>query len=171
MTDLPAVDLILGGIILVSMLLGLWRGLVRELLSLAIWTAALVLGALFASRLGDALLTSVVSAPLLRTSLGFALVFLGTLIGGAIFTRLLDALVHSAGLTGTDRLLGLLFGMARGALLVVVMVVVLHPIAHTYPWWQESWIITAADRLRAEVAIWLDWPLLGEGLRATGVGI
>lgn len=168
--ELPIADLILGGVILVSMLLGLWRGFIREVFSLVSWGAALILAGLFAARLGEALLASAVSAPLLRTSLGFALVFLGTLVAGALLTRLLAALIDSTGLTGTDRLLGLLFGMARGALIMVVLVVVLQPIAHTYDWWHESWIIAAADRLRAEAAVWLDWPLLGEGVSRLPLG-
>ncbi|MOA37232.1 Colicin V production protein [compost metagenome] len=70
---------------------------------------------------------------------GCAILFVLTLMVGALLTHLLGMLVQATGLSGTDRLLGMIFGVARGALLVVITVGLLSlaPVQQD-PWWQQS---------------------------------
>lgn len=129
-------DVVMGIVIVVSAVFGLMRGLVREVLSLAIWTAALLLGIVFADSVA-ALLGLELSA-VLQTAIGFAIVFVAVLVAGALAQRFLGGLVESTGLTGTDRTLGLVFGTVRGAAVVLVALILLRPFAESRDWWAES---------------------------------
>ena len=134
--NLAIADVVMGIVIVVSAVLGLMRGLVREVLSLVIWGAALLLGIAFADSVA-AMLGLDLSAGL-QTAIGFAIVFVAVLVAGALAQRFLGGLVESTGLTGTDRTLGLVFGTARGALIVLVALIMLRPFAETREWWPTS---------------------------------
>ena len=131
-------DVVMGIVIVVSAVFGLMRGLVREVLSLAIWAAALLLGIAFAGSVA-AMLGLDLSAGL-QTAIGFAIVFVAVLVAGALAQRFLGGLVESTGLTGTDRTLGLVFGTVRGAAVVLVALILLRPFAESRDWWAESLI-------------------------------
>ena len=131
-------DIVMGTVIGVSALLGLMRGLVREVLSLVIWAAALLLGLVFADPV-VAMLELDLGAGL-QTAIGFAIVFVAVLVAGALVQRFLGGLVESTGLTGTDRSLGLVFGALRGAAVVLVALILLRPFAESRGWWTESLI-------------------------------
>lgn len=135
-------DWIIVAIIGVSGLISLKRGFVKEALSLVVWIAAFVVAIAFHDRLAT-LLVDQVSAPSLRAMLAFAILFIATLIIGALINSLLSALVHATGLTGTDRVLGMVFGFARGTLVVLALVVVIPLLVpvHEDAWWQQSSII------------------------------
>jgi membrane protein required for colicin V production len=115
-----------------------FRGLVVEVLSIAIWAAAVALTLLFGGAVGEWFAGSI-ALPSLRAALGHGLVFFAALAGGAIVLWVLRKMVQTTGLSGTDRLLGLVFGIARGVLLVTVLVVLagLTPLPRD-PWWRES---------------------------------
>lgn len=107
------------GILLLSMLMGLWRGLICEVLSLAGWPIAIVLSKLT----GDSI------APLLpieqeeiRIATAYALVFVATLIACGILARLITRMLKAIGSDWTDRAMGGLFGILRGGLVVLVLV-------------------------------------------------
>jgi len=132
----------LDGIILVilalSVLIGLMRGLVAELLSLVIWVAAFWVAALFGPDVA-ALFDNAISLPVARICLGYAICFFGVLLIGALVRFAARKLIWSTGLTGIDRLLGVLFGFVRGVLLVTIMVFLVGLTAVTRePWWQQS---------------------------------
>jgi len=131
-------DVVMGIVIVVSAVFGLMRGLVREVLSLVIWVAALLLGIAFADSIA-AMLGLDLSAGL-QTAIGFAIVFVAVLVVGALAQRFLGGLVESTGLTGTDRTLGLVFGTVRGAAVVLVALILLRPFAESRDWWAESLI-------------------------------
>lgn len=103
-----------------SVLVGLWRGLVSEVLALVIWVAAFwvawLLGPTLAARL------TVITLPALRVAAAYAGCFVLVLVLGAILRYVVRRLLEGSGLSGTDRLLGMLFGFVRGALLVCVLV-------------------------------------------------
>lgn len=139
--------------VVTSVVIGLFRGFVVEVMALVVWALALLAAALLAPKLTDALSGSVES-PSARIFLAYALIFVGTLLIGAIITWLLRKLVRSTGLSGTDRLLGGVFGIARGAVLVVLVVLMLG--LTPFPrdaWWRESrllpQVIVMAERARA----------------------
>lgn len=145
------VDYVIIAVIALSAVIGLARGLIREVLSLVIWVAAGGVAWVFHRTLADQL-TPWLSTPSVRVGVAFVILVFVVLILGAIFGQLLTTLIDRTGLTGTDRLLGILFGAARGAVLVALMVYLaaLTPMLED-PWWNESHLIghfqTLADRL------------------------
>ncbi|MGD8417122.1 MAG: CvpA family protein [Pseudomonadales bacterium] len=130
-------DIIILIIILLSSVIGLVRGLFRELLSLVVWFAAVMLALYFSAPVGDAL-SGQIADESVRTVLGFFIVFLTTLIAGGILQALVKRLVSSTGLTGTDRFLGFLFGSARGVLVCIVGLIALESFQIEAEWWQTS---------------------------------
>jgi membrane protein required for colicin V production len=149
------VDYVIIGILVLSALIGLARGLIREVLSLVIWVVAVLAAWTLHRPLADQL-TPWLSTSSVRLGVAFIIVVLVVLILGAILGQLLTTLVDKTGLTGTDRLLGVVFGAARGALLVAVLVYLaaLTPMPED-PWWNESRLIghfqTLADRILAMI--------------------
>lgn len=115
---------------------GLFRGLVRELVSLAIWAAALFLALLLGPVLAEQMQFNAGAG--VKGALGFAATFVVVLVAGAFLQKMLGAVVEATGLTGTDRTLGLAFGALRGAILVIVALVALRPFAEERAWWAES---------------------------------
>ncbi len=107
------------GIMLVSLLLGLWRGLVYEVLSLLGWPLAFVLSRMFA---GDIEPLLPVSQEAARVALAYALVFIASLIVWGMLVWLFAKLVRAVGLGVLDSLLGGVFGLLRGVLVILVLV-------------------------------------------------
>lgn len=127
-------------IVAISASIGLWRGFVREAFSLATWVAAFVVASLFHPGMQQ-LLESTITTPSVRAATAFAILFIATLIIGALLSRLLTALIEVTGLTGTDRALGIVFGLLRGLILVVVLVAVLQTSFAHDSWWNESILV------------------------------
>ncbi len=107
------------GIMLLSCSLGLWRGLVYEVLSLLGWPLAFMLSRQFAGKLEPLLPVSLETA---RITLAYALVFIASLILWSILVWLFTKLIHAVGLNMLDSLLGGLFGLMRGALIILLLV-------------------------------------------------
>ncbi len=129
-------------IVAVSALISIIRGFFREALSLVIWIAALVIAMTFHVR-ASVWLINLIETPSLRLVAAWVGLFVATLIVGGIINFLISQLVKATGLTGTDRFLGMLFGIARG-LVVVLVILILLPQAlpvNADPWWQESLLI------------------------------
>ncbi len=145
------VDLVLLGIIAISMLLSLWRGFVKEAVSLVSWIAALWVAMLFFHDLSRWLMRWI-DTPSIRDVLGFAMLFVVTVLIGGLFGYLAGQLVSKTGLSATDRTLGMVFGIARGIVIVAVLVMLsgLTTLPQD-PWWQESLLLTHFQ----DVAIWL----------------
>ncbi|MBN2885990.1 MAG: CvpA family protein [Chromatiaceae bacterium] len=145
------VDYLILAILTFSAILGLARGLIREVLSLAIWIAALVVAWLFHREVADLLATQL-SQPALRLGIAFVGLVLVTLFAGTLLGALLTTLVARSGLSAFDHLLGLVFGAARGAVIVAmaVFLIGLTPLASA-PWWQASLLVDEAEA----VAAWL----------------
>lgn len=106
-------------IMLISLLLGLWRGLVYEVLSLLGWPIAFVLSRLFAGKI-ESLLP--VSQEEIRVALAYVLVFIAALICWGLVVWLFCKLVKAAGLGVLDSILGSLFGLLRGLLIILILV-------------------------------------------------
>jgi membrane protein required for colicin V production len=135
-------DWIIVAILSASGLLSLWRGLVKEAISLVIWIAAFGIGIAFSPKL-SALLASSVENDSLRLILAFILLFIGTLLVGGLINRILASLLKVAGLSGTDRLLGMVFGIFRGAIVVLACLIIVPPLVAIDQelWWRESMLI------------------------------
>lgn len=138
-----------------SSLLGLWRGLVSEVLALVAWVAAF-----FAARewggLAAVQLAGVVTEPALRYAAGFVLVLVGVLVAFGVARLVLSLLLRAAGLGLTDRLLGAGFGILRGALIVFVAVLVGGMTAlPKAAWWREAKLSPPLETAAIAVKPWL----------------
>ncbi|MGQ9658791.1 MAG: CvpA family protein [Thermochromatium sp.] len=141
------VDFIILGTIALSALIGVARGLIRELVSLGTWIAALVIAWFFHQELAD-LLSEQIAQPLVRKGVAFIALVLLVLLAGAILGAALTALIDTLGLTLFDRLLGMIFGGARGVVLVAMAVYLaaLTP-APSEPAWGESRLIAEFEAI------------------------
>jgi membrane protein required for colicin V production len=117
------VDWSLLAVLLLSVLLGLWRGLVYEVISVAGWVAAFVLAQAYAAE-AAAWLPVEGMAPPLQLAIGFAVVFIGAAFAGGLVAWVIKKLVDSVGLRPVDRVLGGAFGLARGAVMLLGLAVV-----------------------------------------------
>ena len=135
MVNLPAVDWILLAVLGLSFLLGLWRGLVQEVLSLAGWVAAFFVAQIYAPQ-AAAWLPMEGSSQMLRYAAGFVAVFIAVLIATVLVSFVIKKLVSAVGLGPLDRLLGSLFGLLRGLviLLAVTVVVGMTPMRESDAW-------------------------------------
>ncbi|SMG64581.1 Colicin V production protein [methanotrophic bacterial endosymbiont of Bathymodiolus sp.] len=149
--DLIWIDYAIIGLISISLIIGLFRGLIREAFALITWGVASWVGFTFCLPFAAFFQTSI-SDTNARIALAFVLLFISTLIVGAIINKLLGALITKTGLTGTDRLAGLVFGIARGAIIIILLVMLagLTPLPES-SWWQNSQLLPYFQTL----AVWL----------------
>ncbi|MDX1599387.1 MAG: CvpA family protein [Marinobacter sp.] len=144
------IDWVIIALISVSTLISLKRGFVKEALSLVTWVGAFIIARTFHPQM-QSLLESTVETPLVRLVAAFAILFFGTLIIGAIINNMIGHLVRATGLSATDRVLGMGFGLLRGLVVVIVGIAFTRytPLAQD-TWWRTSIMI---DRL----AVVEDW--------------
>lgn len=115
------IDYALIGVVALSALVSLFRGFVKEALSLAGWVAAFLVATHFAEPVA-ADLEAWVELAQVRHVLAYASVFLVTLVVCAIVSRLIVKLIRASALSGLDRVMGVFFGLLRGVMLVAVVV-------------------------------------------------
>lgn len=144
------VDWALLAVLVVSVLVGLWRGFVFELMSLLGWVVAWIAAQWFAADLARHLPIGTPGSAL-QLAVAFVLCFLGALIVWALIARLVRLMLHATPLSAVDRVLGAGFGLLRGGvlLLVIATVVLLTPWGKS-PGWRAS-----------QGAIWLNSALHG----------
>ena len=131
-------DYALIGVFAVSMVLGVWRGLVREVLSVLGWIIAFLAANLLAGPLGPEMPQSI-PTPELRVAAAYVAVFAASLIVTSLVGLLLSKIVKAVGLGGLDRALGALFGAARGLLIVLVAALLAGlTSAPRQPFWRDS---------------------------------
>ena len=134
---LTGLDIALLVVIAASSVIGVMRGLVKELISLVAWVAAFFV-ALYFSEPAAAILDLAMLDEAVQLAIGFVLVFVSVLVVSVLVQWIVGRLVEATGLSGTDRLLGLLFGSARGFLVCIVALILLRPFAEETGWWQSS---------------------------------
>lgn len=135
------IDIAIIALIVLSAVLSLFRGFVKEALALASWLVALWVAMLFYVDLAD-VLSEWISEPSIQNIAAFVILFISVLLLGALVNYLASKLVVKTGLAGTDRMLGVVFGVARGAVIVAIMVLFagLTPMPQD-SWWQNSQLI------------------------------
>ena len=145
------IDVVIIALIALSAILSLFRGFVREAVALVTWLVALWVAMAFYEDLA-AILSQWISTPSAQKITAFAVLFICVLLLGAIINFLASKLVDKTGLTGTDRLLGIVFGVARGGVIVAILVLLagLTPFPQD-PWWQDSQFIGYFE----ELAMWM----------------
>jgi membrane protein required for colicin V production len=129
-------------VVVLSVLISLVRGFVKEALSLLVWVLAFAVAFFFSERLAP-LLGNLVELPSLRYLAAFMILFVCTLIVGSIVNFLIVQLVKMTGLSAIDRLLGMMFGVCRGVLIALLILIFLPKIipVEQDPWWQQSRLI------------------------------
>ena len=137
-----AADWIIVAIVLLSALMSLVRGFVREALSRLVWFVAFVVAFFFSERLAP-LLVELIELPSLRYLAAFAILFIATLIVGSVVNFLVVQLIRMTGLSAVDRLLGVMFGLCRGVLITLLILVFLPKMIPVQqdPWWRQSHLI------------------------------
>ncbi|MHC1480465.1 CvpA family protein [Frateuria aurantia] len=142
-------DELILAVLLLSVLAGLWRGLISEVMALGIWLVAAWVAWCYGPAV-SARLPASLALPSGRIIAGYLLCFIAVLIAGALLRSLLDRLIESTGMGGTDRLLGMLFGLLRGVLLVTLLVFLLGFTAFTRdPWWHQSRLLPQFEGMAA----------------------
>lgn len=145
---MTVVDVVVIFVIFLSALFSLIRGFVKEAISLATWIIAIWLAATFAPKLAATLPGSIESEAV-RQAIGFGVLFVLTLVVGAIVNTLVNQVVKKTGLSSADRIFGVVFGILRGGLIIIVFVVIggMTPLPDA-EWWQSSillqWFESAA---------------------------
>lgn len=135
---MAAVDWIMLAVLLVSLLLGAWRGLVFEVLSVIGWVVAFIAAQMFAPQMAGWLPMSGATEPV-RYAAGFTVLFVLVLFAAGFVAWLVKKMVEAVGLRPIDRVLGAMFGVVRGLLLLLAasVVVGMTPL-HSSAAWQES---------------------------------
>jgi membrane protein required for colicin V production len=135
---MTALDWVFVVVLAASFLLGAWRGLVYEVLSVLSWIAAFILAQLFAPDVAGWLPMG--QAPqALRYAAAFLLVFVVVVFAGGLLAWIIKKLVEAVGLRPVDRVLGAGFGLLRGALLLMAVAIVVNMTSlRRDDWWTDS---------------------------------
>ena len=135
---MSSTDWILIALLTASMLVGAWRGLVYEVLSVIGWFAAFLLAQWFAPDVAEKLPMQS-SGETLRYAAAFVLVFIASVFVAGLLSALMKKLISAVGLRPVDRILGAVFGIFRGLILLLALSVVVHMTAlQESDWWVES---------------------------------
>jgi membrane protein required for colicin V production len=148
-------DIAIVVVFVLSMGIGLVRGFVVEVMAIVVWMAAVALAHWFGPVLATQFSNSVELSSA-RIFLGYGLIFVGALVAGAILIYFLKKLVAGTGLSGTDRLFGMLFGAVRGVVLTIVSILMLG--LTPFPgdaWWGQSRAIGLFQPLAQRARAWL----------------
>ena len=146
-------DFAVMAILLVSLLFGLWRGLVYEVLSLMGWPVAFVLSKLFAGSVAPMMPGT---QETMRVTLAYAVVFVAALIVWGVLAWLLSRLVKAVGLGWLDRMLGGLFGVLRGGLVMLALVWLAGMTAvPEQPFWRDAQMSKTAEDAALLTKVWL----------------
>ncbi|MFT7091869.1 MAG: membrane protein required for colicin V production [Candidatus Azotimanducaceae bacterium] len=138
---LGVVDWIILAIVGFSTLVSIKRGFVKEALSLVTLIAAMIISRLFGAE-ASTLLVNWIETPAIRYATAYAGLFIVTLIIGGLINSAVVQVIRMAGLGGLDRTLGMVFGFARGVLILVVVTAVFARVGVSESlWWQESLLI------------------------------
>lgn len=159
-------DFVVLAILLASTVVSMMRGLVREVLSLTAFAAAFVAAIWWGPWLYEAL-TPYIEMGLLRMAVGYLGVFVGVLLVVGTINLALGTLIKSTGLAPADRGLGAVFGLARGLLIILIMVVAAgYTPLPAEAWWRnamlsnlsEQAVLGIKQQLPQDVGRWIPYP-------------
>jgi membrane protein required for colicin V production len=135
------------GVLVVSLIIGAWRGLVYEILSVLGWALSFYIAQWFAPAVA-AVLPLQSASDSVRYAAAFVLIFIVSVFLAGLLAVLFKKLVEAIGLRPVDRTLGAAFGLVRGVILLLAVTVVVNMTAFkASAWWQESvgaGVLTAA---------------------------
>lgn len=156
------VDYSIIGLILLSMLMGLFRGFVREMISLVTWLLAFLVAILFSDKVSH-LFSGHIDSPQVCIGLSFILLLIIVLIIGLTINNLLSGLVAKSSLSGLNRMIGLFFGLLRGIVIVVgvLLFLKLTYVVHTSAWhhsvllpYLQSLVDVSSSLLPADISVY-----------------
>ena len=124
----------------ISCLFGLWRGLIKEVLSLVTWIAALLVARVYSETLSE-FMVNVIDSSSARYVAAFALIFVVVMMLDTLLNHMLSKLLTITGLKLVDRLLGGVFGVARGVIIVLVILFISSVFVSETEQWQQSTLI------------------------------
>ncbi len=138
MTSLNLTDFIIIGVVVLSLLISLARGFIREALSLLTWIAAVLFAFRFSGTVSD-MMVGMIGSPGTRSVVAFVGLFIVILIIGGILNHIISALISGSLLKGFDRILGIGFGIARGLLVIGLFVLFAGQTGFAKAdWWKNS---------------------------------
>lgn len=164
-----AVDWTIITVLSLSILLSLWRGFVREAVSLAGWIAAFFIANMFVGAM-EVVLTQWISNVTGRYVAAFAILFVATLVMANVLGALGKQVVRVTGLSLLDRLLGTAFGFARGIIIVLVTVYLLKQLAppQNLKWLDQAQLMPHVDMLGQWVELLFSRYSAGQNLLISG---
>ncbi|MGL4667941.1 MAG: CvpA family protein [Saezia sp.] len=135
---MPVLDLVVIGIVAVSMLVGIMRGFIYEAAMILGWFLAFFVAKFFAPQLSE-LFVGAISHPSWRMGAAFSIIFIAVLFTNSILAFFLKSLFSKSALRPMDRLLGSLFGVVRAGVVLVVVALVVHILRlQEESWWVEA---------------------------------
>ena len=138
-----------------SVILGTKRGVVREVLSLGSWAAAFFVANMYAKELA-LMLPEALGAEYLRLIAAFIILLIAVRIAVMLLIRTTDVLIGAGGLSGLNRMLGSLFGLARGVLLALVLVLLCGMTSIPQePFWKNARFSPYAEEAAVKVMAYL----------------
>lgn len=141
-------------VVAASLLLGMWRGVVGEIIALVAWILAFLAARAWGAEL--ALWFSAIADPALRIVAGWVAVFVIVLIAMALLRLVVQSLLKALGMTVTDRLLGVMFGVARGLVIVLAFVAVGGMTSlPKEKWWSEAYFAAPLETAVLASRPWL----------------
>jgi len=149
------VDTLILAVIAISSAFGVWRGFIKETLSLLSWIAALLVSRVYTESLAG-LLESLIDNPSVRYVTAFSVLFVLIIMLGTALNHFMSKLLVVTGLKTLDRLLGAVFGVARGTVIVLVVLFILNVFVSGSEWWQQSILIPYGMVLIEESQIFID---------------
>ena len=137
---MSGIDIAIIVVVLLSASISYFRGFFKEAMSLLVWVGAILITLGFASRFASLIPVEAIATPSARLAVSSVVLFLGTLLVGALANFLLRRILAGARLKLVDRIIGVVFGLARGVVIVALIVLVanLAPELKQERWWSES---------------------------------
>ncbi len=166
---LTAADWVIIAVVGISAILSVLRGFVREAASIIAWIAAFLITGRFYNQVAPLFVFS--HDALTRNVLAVIVLFVVTLILVGMAGRLICTMVQKAGLSGFDRLLGIVFGVVRGVLIMAAMLALMQILFHLHimsflqdePWWKNSVLLPDLQRLVNWFFLYMASPVTGAG--------